>query len=151
MVDTNEAYKPSQRWILPVGLGSLVWARLKTVYLTTILGLKNNNSFPTLKSLPAAARLPVISQSKLLSTRHRDTHGHFWVIHSHSRNTHGVSRDTHGLSWDTLAILRSMASTPAPLGVGVPMVRPQHKPHHLGTPLSHTGTLGSREGDHPSL
>ena len=67
MVDTNEAYKPSQRWILLVGLGSLVWARLKTVYLTTILGLENNNSFPTLKSLPAAARLPVISQSKLLS------------------------------------------------------------------------------------
>ena len=71
MVDTNEAYKPSQRWILLVGLGSLVWARLKTVYLTTILGLENNNSFPTLKSLPAAARLPVISQSKLLSTRQR--------------------------------------------------------------------------------
>ena len=71
MVDTNEAYKPSQRWILLVGLGSLVWARLKTVYLTTILGLENNNSFPTLKSLPAAARLPVISQSKLFSTRQR--------------------------------------------------------------------------------
>ena len=71
MVDTNEAYKPSQRWILLVGLGSLVWARLKTVYLTTILGLENNNSFPTLKSLPAAARLPVISQNKLLSTRQR--------------------------------------------------------------------------------
>ena len=29
------------------------------------------------------------------------------------------------------------------------MVRPQHKPHHPGTPLSHTGTLGSGEGDHP--
>ena len=71
MVDTNEAYKPSQRWILLVGLGSLVWARLKTVYLTTILGLENNNCFPTLESLPAAARLPVFSQSKLLSTRHR--------------------------------------------------------------------------------
>ena len=71
MVDTNEAYKPSQCWILLVGLGSLVWARLKTVYLTTILGLENNNSFPTLKSLPAAARLPVIFQSKLLSTRQR--------------------------------------------------------------------------------
>ena len=71
MVDTNEAYKPSQRWILLVGLGSLVWARLKTVCLTTILGLENNNCFPTLESLPAAARLPVISQSKLLSTRQR--------------------------------------------------------------------------------
>ena len=69
MVNTNEAYKPSQRWILLVGLGSLVWAQLKTVCLTTILGLENNNCFPTLKSLPAAARLPVISQSKLLSTR----------------------------------------------------------------------------------
>ena len=71
MIDTNEAYKPSQRWILLVGLGSLVWVRLKTVCLTTILGLENNNYFPTLKSLPAAAKLPVISQSKLLSTRHR--------------------------------------------------------------------------------
>ena len=28
------------------------------------------------------------------------------------------------------------------------MVRPQYKPHHPGTPLSHTGTLGSGEGDH---
>ena len=70
MVDTNEAYKPSQRWILLVGLGSLVWARLKMVCLTMILDLENNNCFPTLKSLLAAARLPVISQSKLLSTRH---------------------------------------------------------------------------------
>ena len=70
MVDTNEACKPSQRWILLVGLGSLVWARLKTVCLITILGLKNNNCFPTLKSLPAAARFPVISQSKFLSTGH---------------------------------------------------------------------------------
>ena len=69
MVDTNEAYKPSQRWILLVGLGTLVWARLKTVYLTMILDLENNNSFPTLKSLPTAARLSVISQSKLLSIR----------------------------------------------------------------------------------
>ena len=48
-----------------------MWARLKTVCLTTILGLENNNCFPTLESLPAAARLPVIFQSKLLSTRHR--------------------------------------------------------------------------------
>ena len=71
MVDTNKAYKPSQRWILLVGLGSLVWARLKTVCLTTILGLENNKCFPTLKSLPAVARLPVISQSRLLSTRQR--------------------------------------------------------------------------------
>ena len=30
------------------------------------------------------------------------------------------------------------------------MVRLQHKPHHLGTPLSYTGTLGSGEGP-PSL
>ena len=30
------------------------------------------------------------------------------------------------------------------------MVRAQHKPHHPGTPLSHTGTLGSGEGDHSS-
>ena len=72
MVDTNEAYKPSQRWILLVGLESLVWAWLKMVCLTTILGLENNNCFPTLKSLPPAARLPVISQSKLLSTRQRE-------------------------------------------------------------------------------
>ena len=71
MVDTNEAYKPSQHWILLVGLGSLVWARLKMVCLITILGLENNNWFSTLKSLSAAAKLPVISQSKLLSTRHR--------------------------------------------------------------------------------
>ena len=71
MVDTNEAYKLSQRWILLVGLGSLVSARLKTVCLTMILGLENN-CFPTLKSLPAAAKLPVISQSKLLSTQHRE-------------------------------------------------------------------------------
>ena len=71
MVDTNEAYKPSQCWILLVGLGSLVWARLKTVCLITILGLENNNCFPTLKSLPAVARLPVISQSKFLSTGQR--------------------------------------------------------------------------------
>ena len=28
------------------------------------------------------------------------------------------------------------------------MVRPQHKPHHPRTPLSHTGTLESGEGDH---
>ena len=69
MVDTNEACKPSQHWILLVGLGSLVWAWLKTVCLIMILGLENNNSFPTLKSLPTAARLPVIFQSKLLSTR----------------------------------------------------------------------------------
>ena len=38
----------------------------------TILGLENNNCFSTLKSLPAAARLPVIFQSKLLSTRQRE-------------------------------------------------------------------------------
>ena len=50
-----------------------------------------------------------------------------------------------------LIILGSTASTPAPLGVEVPMVRPQHKPHHPGTPLSHTGTLGNGEGDHPPL
>ena len=31
MVDTNEACKPSQRWILLIGLGSLVWTRLKTI------------------------------------------------------------------------------------------------------------------------
>ena len=43
MVDTNEACKPSQRWILIVGLGFLVWARLKTVCLIMILGLENNN------------------------------------------------------------------------------------------------------------
>ena len=78
MVDTNEAYKPSQRWILLIGLGSLVWARLKTVCLTTILGLENNNCFPTLKSLPAVARLLVIFQSKLLSTRQRDG-GLIWI------------------------------------------------------------------------
>ena len=30
------------------------------------------------------------------------------------------------------------------------MVRPQHKPHHLGTPLSHTGIFGSGKGDHSS-
>ena len=78
MVDTNEAYKPSQRWILLVGLGSLVWARLKTVCLTTILDLENNNCFPTLKSLSAAAKLPVISQSKLLSTRQREGGESLW-------------------------------------------------------------------------
>ena len=48
-----------------------MWARLKTVCLTTILGLENNSCFSILESLPAAARLPVISQSKLLSTRQR--------------------------------------------------------------------------------
>ena len=48
-----------------------MWAWLKTVCLTTILGLENNNCFPTLKSLPTAAKLPVISQNKLLSTRQR--------------------------------------------------------------------------------
>ena len=31
MVHTNKACKPSQRWILLVNLGSLVWTRLKTV------------------------------------------------------------------------------------------------------------------------
>ena len=31
MVDTNEGCKPFQRWILLVGLGSLVWIWLKTV------------------------------------------------------------------------------------------------------------------------
>ena len=46
-----------------------MWARLKTVCLTTIFGLENDNCFPTLKSLPAAARLSVIFQSKLFSTR----------------------------------------------------------------------------------
>ena len=71
MVDTNEACKLFQRWILLVGLGSLVWAQLKIVCLITILGLENNNCFPTLKSLPVAARLPVISQSKLLIARLR--------------------------------------------------------------------------------
>ena len=71
-----------------------------------------------------------LGEASTLAPPHRDTHGHSWVIHGHSRNTHGVSWDTHGLSWDTLAILGSTASTPAPLGVGVPMVRPQHKPHH---------------------
>ena len=87
MVDTNEAYKPSQRWILLVGLRSLVWARLKTVCLTTILGLENNNCFPTLKSLPATARLPVISQSKLFSTRqHHDLHDDHWTHHGTSRH-----------------------------------------------------------------
>ena len=29
MVDTNEAYKPSQRWILLVGLGTLVWGTVE--------------------------------------------------------------------------------------------------------------------------
>ena len=43
VVDTNEACKPSQRWILLVGLGSLVWAQLKTVCLIMILVLENNN------------------------------------------------------------------------------------------------------------
>ena len=43
VVDTNEACKPSQRWILLVGLGSLVWAQLKTICLITILDLENNN------------------------------------------------------------------------------------------------------------
>ena len=32
MVDTNEACKPFQRWILLVGLGSLVWAWLKGLF-----------------------------------------------------------------------------------------------------------------------
>ena len=31
MAHTNKAYKPSQYWILLVGLGSLVWRRLKRV------------------------------------------------------------------------------------------------------------------------
>ena len=30
------------------------------------------------------------------------------------------------------------------------MMRLQHKPHHCRTPLSHTGILGSGEGDHSS-
>ena len=40
MMDTNEAYKPSQRWILLVGLGSLVWTQLKTVYSDYDLGFE---------------------------------------------------------------------------------------------------------------
>ena len=38
MVDINEACKPSQRWILLIGLGSLVWTRLKTVCFVYDLG-----------------------------------------------------------------------------------------------------------------
>ena len=38
MIDTNEACKPSQRWILLVGLGSLLWTRLKTVCSDYYLG-----------------------------------------------------------------------------------------------------------------
>ena len=101
-------------------------------------------------SLPSPPR-DTLGEAPTLAPPHRETHGYCWVIHGHSRNTHGVSRDTRGHSWDTLAILGSTASTPAPLGVGVPMVRPQHKPHHPVPPLSHTGTLGSGEGDHPPL
>ena len=102
-------------------------------------------------SVGASPPRDTLGEAPTLAPPHRDTHGYSWVIHGHSQNTHGVSWDTHGLSWDTLAILGSTASTPPPLGVGVPMVRPQHKPHHPGTPLSHTGTLGSGEGDHPPL
>ena len=39
---------------------------------------------------------------------------------------------THGHSRDTLASLRSTATTPAPLGVRIPMVEPQHEPPPLG-------------------
>ena len=40
MVDTNEACKPSQRWILLVGLGFLVWTWLKTVCFGYDLGFE---------------------------------------------------------------------------------------------------------------
>ena len=40
MVDTNKACKLSLRWILLVGLGSLVWTRLKTVCFVYDLGFE---------------------------------------------------------------------------------------------------------------
>ena len=38
MVNTNEVYKPSQHWILLIGLGSLVWIRLKKICYVYDLG-----------------------------------------------------------------------------------------------------------------
>ena len=38
VVDINEVCKPSQRWILLVGFGSLVWTPLKTVCFAYDLG-----------------------------------------------------------------------------------------------------------------
>ena len=38
MVNTNEACKPSEHWILLVGFGYLVWIWLKIIYFVYNLG-----------------------------------------------------------------------------------------------------------------
>jgi hypothetical protein len=71
-----------------------------------------------------------------------------WNTHSATPDTHGASRDTHphlglhgatsgthGHPRDILAFLGSTASTPPPMGVRIPMVKPQHGPPPLGTHL----------------
>ena len=45
-MDTNEACKPSQYWILLVGHGSLVWTRLKMVCFYYDLGFRAQQLIP---------------------------------------------------------------------------------------------------------
>ena len=58
MVDTNKACKPSQRWILLVGLGSLVWTWLKTVCFDYDLGFGKQQLIPNSQIITNSSQIP---------------------------------------------------------------------------------------------